>query len=108
MLFSLLQWKTTIHRKGTNAIELPLEKNNQIAVGKIAKEKNSASGEFIKGSLKSIGVRRGIKDYDKRRKEKSQNKCVEFFARNSGAQFKKNGVQFKKWNAKKSKSLKGK
>ncbi len=46
---------------------------------------NSASGEFIKGSLKRIGVRRGIKDYDKPRKEKSQNKCVEFFVRNSGA-----------------------
>jgi hypothetical protein len=41
------------------------------------------------------------------RKEKLQNECAIFFARNNGANSSKNGKRHKKWNVKKSKSLKG-
>jgi len=68
-------------------MEVFLPNVNLIAVGKIAKEKNIASRKFIKVSLEMRGVPREIKNYDKGRKEKLQDRFKGFFARNSGAQF---------------------
>ncbi|MFL0498158.1 hypothetical protein [Priestia megaterium] len=71
-------------------MEVFLPNVNLIAVGKIdgiTKEKNIVSQEFIQVSLKRKEGPREMKDYDKGRKEKSQNRFKQFFARNSGAQF---------------------
>ncbi|MDO6851901.1 hypothetical protein Q4S57_29175 [Priestia megaterium] len=71
-------------------MDMFLQNISLIAVEKIdeiAKEKNVSSQGFLKVNLKRRGLLRKIKDYDKGRKEKSQNGSTKFFARNSGAQF---------------------
>jgi hypothetical protein len=94
-----------------NVMDMFLQNISLIAVEKIdeiAKEKNVSSQGFLKVNLKRRGLLRKIKDYDKGRKEKSQNGSTRFFARNIGAHSTEKGMQHKKWNVKKSKSLEAK
>ncbi|MGV7002159.1 hypothetical protein ACWA2C_26270 [Priestia megaterium] len=63
-------------------MDMFLQNINLIAAEKIdeiTKEKNISFQEFLKISLKRREVLREIKNYDKRRKEKSQNEFTEFF-----------------------------
>jgi hypothetical protein len=58
-------------------------------IDEIEKKKRFLARTSLKVSLVRREVLREGKDYDKERKEKSQNRFTKFFARNSGAHSKK-------------------
>jgi hypothetical protein len=70
---------------------------------KSKREKRFLARISLKVSLERREVLRGIKDYVKGRKEKSQNEFTKFFARNNGAHSTKKEMNHKKWNVKKAK-----